>query len=129
MGDRARRSRNSSSTREQVVGRLLECVARRAGAGNFAGDAECHELAHAVLDVEPHAPERLHERLDLEGLLRARAQETQQAGAQRRLHERLESRLDLRRIDPSAGHRHVVRIAHDGRRSSPPVPRGGPPMR
>ena len=74
----------------------------------LAGDAERDELAHAVLDVEAHAPERLHQRLDLEGLLGPRAQEPQEPRAQRRLDERLEARLDLGRLGAPRGHRHVL---------------------
>ena len=54
------------------------------------------QLADAVLDVEPHAAERLHQRFDVEGLLGSGAQEAQQRRAQRRLHQGLEARLDVR---------------------------------
>jgi hypothetical protein len=43
-------------------------VARRR-AGQPADDPEGGELAHAVLDVEPHAPERRHQRLGVERLV------------------------------------------------------------
>ena len=85
-----------------VAGGLHERVFGGAGAGRLRGDAERHELADAVLDVEPHAPERLHQRLDFERLVWTRAQEPQQPGPQRRLHERVEARLDLGGIDPPA---------------------------
>ena len=55
------------------------------------------ELADAVLDVEPHAAERLHQRLDVEGLLGPGAEKAEERRAQRRLHERLEARLEVRR--------------------------------
>ena len=82
---------------EQIVDDVVCRAARsrtsaRRGPATFFGDAERDELAHAVLDVEPHAAERLHQRLDVEGLLGPRAQEAQDPGAQRRLDERLELR-------------------------------------
>ena len=69
------------------------------------GDAEVDQLADAVLDVEPQAAERLHQRLDVEALVGPRAQVAQDARAQRRLHQRAESRVEvgrLGRVRPSA---------------------------
>ena len=80
----------------RVLFRLHERVPRRAAARDAVHDAERDQLAHAVLDVEPHAPERLHQRFDVERLLGPGAQEPEQRRAERRLHERLESRLDVR---------------------------------
>ena len=53
-----------------VLLRLDERVPRRAAAGDALRDAERDQLADAVLDVEPHAAERLHQRLDVERFLR-----------------------------------------------------------
>src|SRR5713226_5600308 len=50
---------------------------KTAGPGGLLRDAERGELAHAVLDVEPHPAERLHQRLDVERLLRPGAHEPQ----------------------------------------------------
>ena len=95
----ARRSRNVSSSwldrRRPRAGRAAYCAGEP---GSAPGDAEVDELAEAVFDVQAHAPERRHQRLDVERLVGTRAQETQQARAQRRLHERTESRLESLRI-------------------------------
>ena len=100
---------------EQVADRVLfglhERVSRRAAAGDAVRDAERDELADAVLDVEPHAAERLHQRLDVEGLLGPGAQEAEQRRAQRRLHERLKSRLDVRRLGSATGDRKVLHVS------------------
>ena len=77
---------------------LHEAVLRRPRPRDLFRDAERDELAHAVLDVEPHPPERLHKRFDVERLVGPRAQEAQDRRAQRRLHQRLELRRDLARI-------------------------------
>ena len=69
-------------------------VARRV-AGNLFGGPEVHELARAVLDIELEAAERLHQLFDVEAFVRARAQVAENAGTQRRLHERAESRFDV----------------------------------
>ena len=66
--------------------------------GIDVGDAEVDELADAVFDVEPQPAERLHQRFDVEALVGPRAQIPQDAGAQRRLHERAEPRLEVRRL-------------------------------
>ena len=52
-------------------------------AGRPARHAEVHDLPEAVLDVQSHPAERLHERLDVEGLVRAGVEEANQAGSQR----------------------------------------------
>ena len=75
------------------------------------------ELADAVLDVEPHAAERLHQRLDVEGLVRPGAQEAQQRRAQRRLHQRLEPRLDVRRVSARPSADQVLDVASAIRRA------------
>ena len=82
------------------AGRTRSCGAP--GAGDPLRQAEAGELADAVLDVEPHAAERLHQRFEVERLVRPRAQEAQDRRAQRRLHERLEPRLDVGRVDRAA---------------------------
>ena len=64
-------------------------------AGHHRGHAEVHQLADAVLDVEPQPAERLHQRFDVEGLVGPRAQVAQDAGAQRRLHQRAEPRIEV----------------------------------
>ena len=61
-------------------------------------DAEVDQLAHAVLDVQPQAAERLHQRLDVERLVGARIQVAQDAGAQRRLHQRAKPRIEVRAV-------------------------------
>ncbi len=96
------------------------------GPGGLGGDAERDELAHAVLDVEAHAPERLHQRLDLEGFLGPRAQEPQEPRPQRRLDEGLEAGLDLARLGAPRGRRRVLGVGHDGR-PLPPLTGGVPP--
>jgi hypothetical protein len=57
-------------------------IARRIG-GEPADDGRLDELADAVVDVLAHAAERLHQRLDVERFVGARAQETEDARAQR----------------------------------------------
>ena len=64
-------------------------------AGQAADDAELDELADAVLDVLAHAAERLHQRFDVEGFFGAGAQKAEDAGAQRRLHQRAESGVEV----------------------------------
>jgi hypothetical protein len=72
--------------------------------GDSADDAELDELVNAVLDVEAHPPECLHERPDIEALVRTCAQKPQDRGAQRRLHERPEPRFEvLMRASGSGG--------------------------
>ena len=90
---------------------LHERVARRPAAGDALGDAEGDELPDAVLDVEPHAAERLHQRFDVERFFGTCAQESQERGAQRRLHERLEARLDVRRLGSTPRNRQVLHVA------------------
>ena len=63
--------------------------------GHGAGDAEVDQLAHAVLDVEPEAAERLHERFDVEALVGPRAQIPEDPGAQGRLHKCAEPCLEV----------------------------------
>ena len=97
----ARRSRNVSSRRPMASpsGRTAEYCA--GGPWRALHDAELDELSEAVLDVQAHAPERGHQRLDFERLAGPRAQESQQARAQGRLDEGTESCLDVaRRIGP-----------------------------
>ena len=92
---------------------------RAARAGRSAGrratcadDAELDQLVDAVLDVQPHAAERLHEVLRRRRPLPGRArQEAQDAGAQRRLHQVLEPRFDVGRLGPVAGAARAVRGA------------------
>ena len=89
----ARRSRNvSSSAATSARSRARGGEVRRA-VRQPARDAEVDELVEAVLDVEPHAAERGHQRLDVEGLVGLRVQEAEEARAQRRLHERAEACL------------------------------------
>ena len=52
-------------------------------------DAEIHELANAVGDVEAQPAEGRHQALEVEGVVGTGRQEAQQPRAQRRLHERL----------------------------------------
>ena len=72
---------------------------RRAEGGGVAGDlphhAELDQFVDAIVDVLPHAAKRLHDLLAVERLFRPRAQEPQDTGAQRRLDEALEPRLDI----------------------------------
>ena len=70
----------------QEVGRAFLDIYPQLVRRNFAtpwSEAERDELAYAVLDVEPHAAERLHHRLDVERFFRSRAQEAEQRRAQR----------------------------------------------
>jgi hypothetical protein len=64
----------SSAGPRRPVGRRL--------AGDLLDDAEVHQLAHAVLDVEPHAAERLHQGFGVESFVGPGAQEAQDAGSQ-----------------------------------------------
>ena len=61
----------------------------------LADDAELDQFADAVVDVLAHAPEGLHDRFVIERLLWAGREETQDSGAQRRLHQGLEARLEV----------------------------------
>ena len=67
--------------------------------GRFASlasdDAEFNQLAHAVLDVESHASERLHQRFDVERLVGSCGEKAQDARAQRRLHQGAESPVEI----------------------------------
>jgi hypothetical protein len=75
----ARRSRNGSS-----VGTLARSgrAARSAWADRPGGaHAEVHQLLEAVLDVETHAAERGHQRLDVEGFVGLRVQEADEPAA------------------------------------------------
>ena len=85
---------------EKIADRVLfgryERVTRRSAARHAVRDAEPYQLPHAVLDVESHAPERVHQRFDVVRLIGARAHKAEQRRPERRLHERLESRLDFR---------------------------------
>ena len=69
-------------------------------AGKHPRDAEVDQLADAVLDVEPQPAERLHQRLDVEASSGRALQIAEDAGAQRRLHQRAEPRIDVRRARP-----------------------------
>jgi hypothetical protein len=59
---------------DRLVGRRI--------AGRFLDDAEVDELVDAVVDVLPHATERLHDRFGGERFAGPRGQEAQNAGAQ-----------------------------------------------
>ena len=87
---------SSSSASASFAGRVRRY--RGGVAGVDARDAEVDQLADAVLDVQPQAAERLHQRLDVERFVRPGAQVAQDAGAQRRLHQRAETRLEVRRL-------------------------------
>ena len=110
---------------DDISCRLQEGVTRDAASRDLAGDAKRHELAHAVFNVQPHPAERLHQRFNFERFLGARAKESQQPSAQGRLDQCVKAGLDLRRIHPAAGHRHVLHIAHV--RPSPATGAGGAP--
>ena len=77
------------------------------------------ELAHAVLDVEAHAAERLHEGIEGVRLRLVGRQEAEKTGAQRRLNQRLEALLELLgRFDAGLGVRaHGCASPGSGRRS------------
>ena len=78
---------------QRRVGRALGDVAAAACPAIVPGDAEVDQLADAVLDVQPQPAERLHQRFDVEGLVGPRVQVAQDAGAQRRLHQRAKARI------------------------------------
>ena len=61
-------------------------VARRRS-GHGTGDAEADELADAILDVHSEPAERLHQRVGVEAFLRPGAEITEDAGAERALHQ------------------------------------------
>ena len=91
------------SSRSASASSAGRSAAYRGGSpGTAPRDAEVDELADAVLDVQPQPAERLHQRLDVEALVGARAQVAQDAGAQRRLHERAEPCLEVRRLGRAA---------------------------
>jgi hypothetical protein len=98
---------------QHVVRRRNELVfRRRMAAAGRAHHAKRHQLAHAVLDVQPQAAECLHQRLDIEGVIGARAEKTQDRGPERRLDEHLEPRLHVGGIEaPGGGRQNVVRHA------------------
>ena len=91
----ARRSRNASSSCGDL--RPLGAVGAEAAGrlGHAPRQAEVHQLLQAVLDVQTHAAERGHQRLDVERLAGARVQEAHQSRAQRRLHKAAKTRLGL----------------------------------
>ena len=65
----ARRSRKWSRRSDSAgAGRSAMYLRRRAG--GLARDAEVGQLADAVFDVQPEPPERLHQGLDVECLVR-----------------------------------------------------------
>src|SRR5690606_26423389 len=76
--------------------------------GQTTDQSEVDQLADAVGDVEPHAAEGRHQRLEVEALVRARREPAQQSRAQRRLDKRLESRLDA--CVRAAGLRQVLHV-------------------
>src|SRR6185295_17045318 len=84
-----------------VVLRPVHHVARRQAGGEDLRDAEVDELADAVLDVETQTAEGLHQRLDVEALLRTRAEVSQEAGAKRRLYEGAKTGFEVRRLSRS----------------------------
>jgi hypothetical protein len=53
------------------------------GRGKAAGNAESDQLVEAILYVESEPAEGSHQRLDVETLLRTRAQEPEEAGPER----------------------------------------------
>ena len=59
--------------------------------------AEVDQLAHAILDVQAQTAERLHQRFDVEHLVRAGAEMPEDAGAERRLDQRAKARRQLGR--------------------------------
>src|SRR4029453_576642 len=67
------------------------------------GDAELDEFVDAVLDIVTHAAERLHDRVDIEAFALAGAQEAQNAGAKRRLHQAAEAEVKILRSRGAAG--------------------------
>jgi hypothetical protein len=83
----------------RFVVRQPEPEPRRFGLADIGGHPERDELGDAILDVEAHPPESLHQRGDLEVLFAFGRQESQQPGAQRGLDQRLESQLDVIDLD------------------------------
>ena len=59
--------------------RVPRCTAR----GGAVRDTECHELANAVFDIQPHAAKCLHQGFNVEGFLRAGAEEAKNRRTQR----------------------------------------------
>ena len=96
-------------------------VARRRP-GHGARDAEVDQLADAVLDVELQPAERLHQRLDVEALLGPRVQIAEESGAQRRLHQRPEPRLEIAGSVGRARRRALARRAVKVRSSTSALP-------
>ena len=78
-----------------VIGSLRGVTGRIAG--RLPHHAELHELRETVVYVHPQAAERRHQRFDLERFVRPRAQESKQPGAQGRLDEVSETRLQVGR--------------------------------
>src|SRR5919106_1122970 len=74
---------------------MLKLVARRPFRTCSLRDSEIHELAQAVLDIGPHPAERLRERINAERLVRMRAEQPEQARAERRLHERMKALFEV----------------------------------
>ena len=107
---------------EEVVEQVGHRVVRRprghvAGrrAGNHEGHAEVGQLADAVVDVQPEAPERLHQRLDVEALVRPRAQVAEDPGPEGRLHKRAKTCLGVRRLGrPGRGRSRGARAGAPG---------------
>ena len=73
-------------------------------------EPERHQLADAVFDVQPHAAERLHQRLDVERLVGPGAQKAEQRRTEWRLHERLKTRLEVGRLGTPAGGREILHV-------------------
>ncbi len=103
----ARRSRNasSSSVSGPVSGRSARYCA--GGPGSIRDHAEVGQFAHAVFHVEPQPAERLHQRLDVERFVGPGIQVAEDAGAQRRLHERAEACIELRHFRRTQRCRHA----------------------
>ena len=78
-----------------VVGRTRGDVPDRCAADSERHAKVC-KLAHAVLDVHAEPAEGLHQRFDVEAFFRAGAQVPEDAGAQRRLDQTSEPRLEVR---------------------------------
>ena len=49
----------------------------------------------AILDVESHAAERLHQAVDVERVIRVRGEMAEEARPQRRLHQRLKALVEV----------------------------------
>ena len=71
--------------------------------GTRSRDPGVGHLAQAVLDILPHPAERLHERFDVEGLVGSGVQEAHQARPERRLHQRLETSLQIAELRALGG--------------------------